>query len=179
MLRIPYKQLLRRYGVPTLSKFLGKETAEALFADAARWLVFACARALISKERLAQKAFSALVFSIKNQALGKSQGFQVPSKLAGVSNFQDRLIQLRESGETPQLTLSVSKDQSGKKRIVCLHRGKTLGLVQEKHVPWLAPLVKAGAGARVLQVTGDGPDAGRYHGLNVAFTDLADAIRKL
>jgi len=62
MLRIPYKQLLRRYGVPKLATLLGKETTEALLADAARWLVFACARALVSKKRLARKAFKALSF---------------------------------------------------------------------------------------------------------------------
>jgi len=105
-------------------------------------------------------------------------GFAVPSKLSGVSNHQDRLIQLHESGETPQLTLSVSTGRAGKERIVALHKGRTLGLVQSKHVPWLAPLVKAGAGARVLQITGD-PSKGHYHGCNIVFTGLGKAIRRL
>ena len=179
MVRIPYRDLLRRYGVPALSKLLGKEAAEALFSGAARWLVFACARAEMPKRQIAQKAFSALLFSIKQNVLGKAEGFAVPSKLVGVSNYQDRLIRLRESGLSPDLTLSVSSDEAGRERITALYRGQALGHVQEKHAGWLAPLARAGAGAQVLQITGDGPEAGQYHGCNVAFTGLAEAIRKL
>ena len=180
MVRIPYRDLLRRYGVPALSKLLGKEAAEALFSGAARWLVFACARAEMPKRQTAQKAFSALLFSIKQNVLGRIDGFAVPSKLVGVSNYQDRLVQLSgQDAATLKLKLSVSSDAAGRERITALYRGHALGHVQEKHVPWLAPLVEAGAGAQVLQITGDGPSKGQYHGCNVAFTGLAEAIRKL
>lgn len=178
MLNIPYQRLLRRYGAACLSNVFQTEAIDRVLAEAACWLVYALRYSRRPQKATAAKAFRALVFSIKESACGHQRGFAVPSKLVGVSNFQDRLIKLKESGQKPELRLTISKDQSSRSCIVAMHNGKCLGFVSDKH-DWLVPLVEQGARARVLQVTGDGPEEGQYHGLNVAFTGLADAIRKL
>jgi hypothetical protein len=79
MIRVPYKQLLRRYGLPSLSKLLGSKAAKRLFSEAATWLIFALAHASMSRRQTATKCFRSLAFSIRQNCLGKQTGFAVPS----------------------------------------------------------------------------------------------------
>ena len=121
-----------------------------------------------------QKALDAAVFT---QAAG-GQTFAIPSKLEGVSRRQATLAAIRraQAREPWQaLTLTHVRDR-GFDEILAIWRGRLVGTVRAKHVPWLRPLLDTGLiGCYVLQITGGVPGRDTM-GCNVAFTGIGQAL---
>ena len=155
-------------------------SAPQLYTAALRWARFA--RQHGARFDVEKKAAQSLAFSIDVHA----RRFAIPSKLIGTKQHAPRLVALaslmRDDG--PQLLQLVpSAPTSGEPQILarCLAlrcgegAGCTVGRVQQKHAPWLLPLVERRAvRCFAVEVTGGTPDR-PTRGLNVVFSFSAAA----
>lgn len=146
-------------------------------ADAAEaWLAHARTRARMKEATVVSKALHSLAFSLRHRA----NDLAVPSKLSGTAKHQPALWRLTRERVGFGTPLDVAEvHESGSKR-VCLvvrYEGDALGEVQPKHVPWLRPLLRFGAGLFLTRVTGH---EGSYTlGCNVAFGRVGSAVAAL
>jgi hypothetical protein len=124
-----------------------------------------------------RKAVDALRFTLAH----RGRAFAVPSKLVGVSAHQETVAQLvAHAAASPRggvgLPLAVF-EEAGAVVVSVVMDGepRTLGRVQSKHAPWLAPLLAHGAEVVLIAVSGLGRESGPL-GVNVAFTNVAVAV---
>ena len=155
-------------------------SAARIYTAALRWARFA--RQQGARFDVEKKAADALAFSVDVSA----RRFAIPSKLIGTKQHAPRLVALahliRDDG--PQLLQLVpSAPTSGEPQILarCLAlrcgegAGCTVGRIQQKHAPWLLPLVERRAvRCFALDVTGGTPER-PTRGLNIAFSFAAPA----
>ena len=117
-----------------------------------------------------QKALDAVVFT---QTAG-GQTLAIPSKLEGVSRRQATLSAIRRAQTREpwqSLALTLVRDR-GFDEILAIWRGRLVGTVRAKHIPWLRPLLDTGlVGCYVLQITGGTPGRDTM-GCNVTFTGV-------
>ena len=153
--------------------------ARRVAREAERWLAFALGRTRMRPRTLTAKALSACAFSVHHG----TRGLAVPSKLVGTSWHQGLLGELARETKTasgtgaPWHPLDLNADGG---RVVASHRGRPLGEVQRKHVPWVLPLVPFGLGLRLTRVTGTGGTGARGRavrlGCNVAFVGVGETL---
>lgn len=158
--------------------------AGALTAEAEAWVEHATAAGLPETVVL-RKALDAVGFSIRKRA----RALAIPSKLKGVAKHQDTVARLAEHADGmkrggmglrlhvedtgDQLTVGVRFEQGGAGAAPGpIH---PLGIVQPKHVAWLAPLLATGATVCLSAVTGR--QKGRTMGVNVLFGFVGLAIQ--
>lgn len=160
---------VRHDGVPRPTP----ETAHAvhLFTDAGLWLAHALRTARMRPDTVRQKALDALAFSFEFRA----RSVAIPTKLAGTSRHQDALVQVNEIRPLVGHRLTAEDDGDA---LVVRFEDLTLGHVQDKHVPWLRPLLPYGATIHYLCVSGTNRTEG-FYGLNVAIANVAVALRRL
>ena len=147
---------LRLFGAPALP------TPPPLTDQAAAWADYVLATAgsdggpSLPPAYVVRKALDAVAFSL---AHGLRQ-LSVPTKLVGTSCHQ---------GAVEALTLDDQRPVEARPRLTVSHADglavyavrsdgslQPVGRVQPKHAAWLAPLLRAGAGVRLHQVTGLG-----------------------
>ena len=139
---------LRLFGAPALP------TPPPLTDQAARWADHVLATESLPPAYVVRKALDAVAFSL---AHGLRQ-LSVPSKLVGTSRYPHAVEALtlddqRPVEALPRLTVSHTL------AVYAVRSDRSLqpvGRVQPKHAAWLAPLLRAGAGVRLHQVTGLG-----------------------
>lgn len=141
-----------------------------LTQEAERWANFALARSAMSLERIRRKASESFAFALEHN----TQAFAVPTKLCGTRDLQEALRVLHNLRPLRGHRLDVSACGD---RLAVSFADMLVGFVQDKHAPWLRPLLEHGAAVYLLGVTGhDAPH--KYLGLNVAIGFVAQAIEK-
>ncbi len=86
----------------------------------------------------------------------------IPTKLVGVAAVQPHVRTLRDRATTGT-RFTVRLTPTG---IVVYWQGLAIGRIQEKHAPWLAPLLPERASVHLIAVTGD-EARGQTLGVNV------------
>lgn len=141
--------------------------------QAAAWAAFARARTNQQSATLFQKAIESARFTTEERA----RAFAVPSKLAGTKAHAEHVAALA-AAEPPRFLPLVVTEQAGALVVSfedaagCL---RPLGLVQPKHVGWVAPLLAHGVKLYLLAVTGLDRE-GATLGVNVAFGHVGPAV---
>lgn len=140
-----------------------------LEAQADAWRTFASRRARFNVER---KAEQALAFAQQRGA----RTFAIPTKLEGVGQFQTNLRDVRNMPGLALAELEVKADPAEDGALIVCWGGLILGLIQQKHVGWLRPLL---ATHRLrfflLQITG-GTEHKPTLGCNVVIAGIPDAL---
>ena len=131
------------------------------------WATFVKAHAENKRLAICSKACESLLFSITHHA----KSFAVPSKLVGVSDYQEALYSLHRQEASFGLHLDLEM-QGG--RLAAFHEGAMLGYVQDKH-DWLKLLLPYGVRLYLIRVTGT-QDEQHTLGINVAFGAVVGAI---
>lgn len=148
--------------------------ARRLAEEAEGWLAHARARSRMKEPTLISKAIHSLAFSLRHRA----HDFAVPSKLSGTSKHQPALWQLTRQRVGFGAVLDVEEVNEEKKvLLVVSYEGETLGEVQSKHVSWLRPLLRFGAGVYLTRVTGH--EESFMLGCNVALGRVGSAVAAL
>ena len=145
--------------------------AERLARQAQQWAKHALGASRMHAGTVYDKALSSLLFCLDERA----RDFAVPTKLSGTSKHQlalRRLVQTNPHAGHPLTTC----EEDGE--VTARFEGHLLGSVQSKHLPWLRPLLSAGARVRFLAVSGTTRDEG-YLGCNVALSGIGAALPRL
>ena len=149
--------------------------ARRIAREAGLWRDFAAGRTRMLPPTLDAKALGSCAFSV----LHRASSLAVPSKLVGTSRHQPALRALLGAGWTP-LDLDARGDH-----LVVSHQGRVLGRVQDKHLPWIRPLVSFGLTVTLSRVTGgasgDRAMRGTHYRLggNVVIGHVGDALARL
>ena len=149
--------------------------ARRIAREAGLWRNFAVDRTRMLPPTLDAKALGSCAFSV----LHRASSLAIPSKLVGTSRHQPALRALLGEAWTP-----LDLDARGE-HLVVSHQGRVLGRVQDKHLPWIRPLVPFGLTVTLSRVTGGAPDdramrGTRYRlGCNVVFGHVGDALARL
>lgn len=161
------------HGVSTPTTLNRDAAAHALhlLSQARLWLGHATTQSRMRADTLHRKAFDSLTFSLEAGA----RAFTIPSKLGGTSKHQDAIRRLYDLSPLSGHRLDVQ--ENGEELVVSFH-DLTLGIVQDKHVPWLRPLLPYGVPLHFLTVTGADREEGGYLGVNVAIARTGAAIER-
>lgn len=153
---------------------------EALVRLASRWARFAAERVRPGSLDPFEKALGALAFALAS----RSRSLAIPTKLIGVRACQTAIRALAASGAPFgfRLEMRAAPGEDGEPHIEVSvglpgQPVRVLGHVQQKHLPWMNPLLPLGLECRLIRVTGDAA-RGHTHGVNVAVTGIDEALRR-
>lgn len=163
----------------------------SLIRQAHRWAQHAIARSQLDPAYVVEKALAAIAFtlaflarhrsqerfsqspdahSVGNSTIAAPDGAVVlalPTKLAGVCAVQPnvRILRdaLRRGAVSSGLQLDLSVTPTG---LIASWEGRALGRIQDKHAPWLLPLLPVHVSVHLIGVTGD-EARGHTLGINV------------
>lgn len=147
------------------------DRARLIIQQAQVWTDFVLDHARMKAGTVYKKALDSINFSLEVNA----RAFAVPSKLSGTSRFQEALRMLHDLNPIRGHRLQVSVDGD---RVEIAFSDVVIGQVQDKHAPWLRPLLPFGATVHFLTVTGTDRTEG-FYGSNIAIANVAAAMDRL
>lgn len=169
---------------------------QALIRQARRWADHALANSRLDPAYVVEKALAAISFTLTFLARQKERGqpgyagsnghakpvapvdpgayvppgtvvLSIPTKLVGVRAVQSNVRALRDAVRAHAVRSGLRLDLHATPNGVVVYWGdRALGRIQDKHAPWLAPLLPAHVSVHLIAVTGD-EARGHTLGVNV------------
>jgi hypothetical protein len=154
-------------------------TFDTIRTEAKAWFSLASQVAVFDVQAKARQAYE---FSLRIGA----HGFAIPTKLSGVTRFQEALRSLQAIPHThkrliARLRPDTRRGRAGQQRVMFYFGGEPLGYLQDKHLPWFAELFSEegmhGLSFFVTEVTGGTWDK-PTRGCNIVIAGAGEAAVK-